>query len=62
MALELLTAFQPGLGLLELEPGSGGCFEVSVDGELVYSKLAEDRFPELNELKEIVAPHIPQQG
>ena len=32
--------------MLELEPGSGGCFEVSVDGEEIYSKLATGEFPE----------------
>ena len=27
-------------------PGGGGCFEVSVDGELVYSKLDTGVFPD----------------
>lgn len=27
-------------------PASGGCFEVSVDGELIYSKLATGKFPD----------------
>ena len=26
-------------------PSRGGCFEVTVDGELIYSKLATDVFP-----------------
>ncbi len=35
-------------------PSEGGRFEVSVDGELVFSKLAEGRFPE----EEEIHPHI----
>lgn len=35
-------------------PSSGGVFEVTVDGELVFSKKALDRFPEHAEIfKEI---------
>jgi len=30
--------------------GSGGEFEVSVDGQLVFSKRKEHRFPELDEI------------
>jgi selenoprotein W-related protein len=28
-----------------LVPSRGGCFEVTVDGELIYSKLETDVFP-----------------
>ncbi len=31
-------------------PSSGGVFEVTVDGELVFSKKAQDRFPEHAEI------------
>ena len=27
-------------------PGSGGCFELSVNGELIYSKLKTGQFPD----------------
>jgi selenoprotein W-related protein len=33
-----------------LEPSSGGCFELHVDGELLYSKLQTGRFPDENKL------------
>ena len=33
-----------------LVEGSGGVFEVSVDGDLVFSKKAEGRFPEDDEV------------
>jgi len=29
-----------------LIPSSGGCFELTANGKLLYSKLAEGRFPE----------------
>ena len=32
--------------MAELIPSSGGVFEVTVDGELIFSKQALDRFPE----------------
>jgi selenoprotein W-related protein len=31
-----------------LEPSSGGCFELTVNGELVYSKLRTGQFPDEN--------------
>jgi selenoprotein W-related protein len=34
----------------ELIPSSGGVFEVSKDGEAVFSKKAEGRFPEFEEI------------
>lgn len=30
--------------------GTGGCFEVTVDGKLVFSKLSLDRFPVYQEV------------
>jgi selenoprotein W-related protein len=29
-----------------LIPGGGGCFELSVNGELIYSKLKTGQFPD----------------
>ncbi|MFT5288706.1 MAG: selT/selW/selH-like putative selenoprotein [Planctomycetota bacterium] len=34
----------------ELVKGSGGAFEVTVEGNLVYSKLATGRFPAYQEI------------
>ena len=31
---------------MELQPSSGGCFELTIDGKLVYSKLATGQFPD----------------
>ena len=32
--------------MLELVPSGGGCFEVTVDGETIWSKLDEGEFPD----------------
>lgn len=34
----------------ELQKGSDGVFDVSVDGTLIFSKDDEDRFPETDEI------------
>jgi selenoprotein W-related protein len=31
---------------MKLVPAGGGCFELSVGGELIYSKLATGEFPD----------------
>ena len=40
--------------MLELEPSSGGCFEVTVNGRLVYSKLQTGKFPDEDALTDEV--------
>jgi selenoprotein W-related protein len=32
--------------VLELEPAGGGCFEVTVDGRRIWSKLETGEFPD----------------
>jgi len=39
---------------LTLVPGGAGLFEVEVNRQLVFSKRATDRFPEIKELKEAI--------
>ncbi len=54
----LLDKYELQIGEIALVPSSGGRFEVTVDGELVFSKLAEKRFPEDGELLELVGARI----
>ncbi len=60
MAQELLTTFMDDLGGVTLIPGKGGIFEVRVNGELVWSRKQEGRYPDPKELKQrvrdIIAP------
>ena len=58
MAQELLTTFDQEIAELTLRPGTGGVFEVRADGELVWSRKAQGRFPEITELKQLVRDHI----
>ena len=57
-AQELLTTFQDEIGELALQPGTGGVFDVRVDGKTVWSRAAEGRFPEMKELKQLVRDHV----
>jgi len=40
---------------IELVKSSGGVFEITVDGALVYSKKATGRFPQWKEVEAIAA-------
>ena len=50
MALELLLKYRKDMTSVTLVPSHGGRFEVSLNGNLIYSKLEEGRFPEPKEL------------
>jgi selenoprotein W-related protein len=43
---KLLTQFKQRIGDFKLIPSKGGCFEVTADGELLYSKLKTGKFPD----------------
>ena len=55
---ELLTTFEEEIGELALVPGTGGIFEVRVDGRLVWSRKESGRFPELKELKQLIRDRV----
>jgi len=46
LTTKLLTTFKQQIQDLKLIPASGGCFELSVNGELIYSKLEAGKFPD----------------
>jgi selenoprotein W-related protein len=58
MTQELLTTFDSEIGEVALLPGTGGVFEVRVDGEVLFSRKREGRFPELKELKQLIRDRI----
>jgi selenoprotein W-related protein len=43
---KLLTTYKQKITDLKLIPAGGGCFEVSVNGDLIYSKLKTGKFPD----------------
>lgn len=57
-AQELLSTFGPDLGEVALVPGSGGTFEVTLDGQRVWSRAEQGRFPEAKELKRAIRDRI----
>ena len=54
MTDKIINEFKQDIKTMTLHPSSGGRFEVTIDGELVFSKLQEKRFPEYEEIQ----PHI----
>lgn len=54
LAQELLFTFAEEVGEVALIPGSGGVFGVAVNGETIFSKAEQGRFPEARELKQLI--------
>jgi len=58
IAQELLTTFEKEIGEVALVPGTGGVFEVRANGDTVWSRKDEGRFPDAKELKQRVRDSI----
>ena len=58
MAQELLQTFNTDLGEVRLVPGTGGVFEVTVNGDIVWERKADGGFPDAKELKRRVRDRI----
>lgn len=61
LAQELLGTFEQDIAQVTLVPdSSGGVFDVTIDGQLVWSRQQQQRFPEPKEIKQrvrdLVAP------
>ena len=54
LAEALLGEYKTKINGLTIVPSGGGRFEVTVDGNLIYSKLATGRFPEISEVKKAI--------
>jgi selenoprotein W-related protein len=54
----LLTRYKQQIRDLKLIPAGGGCFELSVNGELVYSKLATGKFPDEQAMLDAVGARL----
>lgn len=55
---QLLDRFDAFFSEATLKPSDGGRFEVSVDGDLIFSKLEKDRFPGDEELVGLVGKEV----
>ena len=58
LANDLLKQFETEIQSLELHPSDGGRFEVSVNGELVFSKKQLGRHAEAGEVMGLVRKMI----
>jgi selenoprotein W-related protein len=54
MAQELLSTFDGDIASLTLRPGTGGVFDVTLDGRMLWSRKEHGRFPEISELKQLL--------
>jgi selenoprotein W-related protein len=46
LASRVLNEFKQKISNLTLVPSGGGCFELTANGELLYSKLKTGQFPD----------------
>jgi selenoprotein W-related protein len=58
LADELLTGWAPVIGRLELLPSSKGRFEVTLDGDVIFSKAALGRHAEAGEVAALVRDRL----
>jgi selenoprotein W-related protein len=58
MAQELLTTFEKEIGEVALAPGTGGIFDVSVDGHPIWSRSKDGGFPDIKVLKQRVRDRV----
>jgi selenoprotein W-related protein len=68
MAEAVMTTFRTPMGVphpieaVTLVPSDGGRFEVSVDGDLIYSKLATGTHTTNEHVIELIKARIPLDG
>jgi selenoprotein W-related protein len=55
---KLLTTYKQEIDNLKLVPSGGGCFEVSINGELIYSKLQTGKFPDEKAMVDTIGKRI----
>ncbi|GLQ11473.1 hypothetical protein GCM10007913_34050 [Devosia yakushimensis] len=58
MASEVLSTFSLEMGAVTLVPGTGGIFEIVLDGELIWERKRDGGFPDVKQLKQLVRDRI----
>ena len=58
LAQELLATFDQELGEVALVPGSGGIFEIRLDGDMVASNRESKKMPDVSEVKRLLRDRI----
>jgi len=55
----MINRYPDQIGEIALHAGEGGAFEVLVNGEQIYSKLATKRYPDLAEIVDPLKARLP---
>ena len=55
LATKILEKYGKNVSELELIPSGGGVFEVSKNDQLIFSKKGKGRFPEIDEVFELLS-------
>lgn len=58
MAQELLSTFGQDIGSVTLIPSTGGIFQVTLDGVLIWDRKENGGFPDVKQLKQMVRDHV----
>ena len=58
MAQELLSTFGTDIAELALIPGTGGVFQISYDGALIWERKRDGGFPDIKTLKQLVRDKV----
>ena len=61
MTEEVMREYDYDIASYKLITGGGGKFEVTIDGELVFSKLETGRFPDSSEIKEAIKARLKEE-
>ena len=54
MAEQILKHYKKEISEFALVPSDGGRFEIELDDRLIYSKLAEKRYPDFAEIESLI--------
>ena len=58
MASRVLTTFKQKVSGMTLVPAGGGCFELTANGELLYSKLKSGQFPDEQSIVDLLEKRL----
>jgi selenoprotein W-related protein len=58
LAAELLDQYEADIETITLIPSDGGRYEITVNGELLYSKLKTERHAEPGEVARLVGDYL----
>jgi selenoprotein W-related protein len=58
LTTKILETYKQDISSLTLVPAAGGCFELSLGGDLLYSKLDTGNFPDEDTMVELIGQRL----